>query len=467
MSQHIDYANQTARRPGLGPLTSSEKDREIATKNRAWASVPFSISLTVHLIFLLYYWLPDMNDFPGDVWWVTQLAPLASPWLTSRGEPQVAAQQDTGLGPAVMLVAAFFMVCLSRSHRWWGRIGILVPATIGGLAGLGILVRLLSTGGNRTSTLSVMLLLLWVSVAAYVAAQGYQDRFGTPPPKNWRSGLPSLVGYALIGPLPIAVGRGLFAPELRDQAVALEGNTVALRLAALVTASTAWLYLSGLLVGVSLWVLYRWWPLRRGTQVTGLLIAMAVMLVITSAFGLIAARLAAVRTTQLQLGSPAEEAAFATCGAWVGPRTSASEPVLTLGVTGAGCRTVTVFRGYRQMSTGTVPNSLSPIEARTPENRPILTKQVGAVYGSIVVVAASDRLDRTPTSVLGLRITDGTQAWESSCADGLTVRFALVDPKDDPVKGHITEDGETVPQVLVGCGGKVRSLDPQTGRDRT
>jgi len=463
---HIDYANRTAKRPGLGPLTSSEKDREIAAKNRAWASVPWSISLTVHLIFLLYYWLPDMNDFPGQLWWTTQLGPLASPWLTSRGQPQVATQQGIGLGSAVMLVAAFFMVCLSRSHRWWARIGILVPASMGGLAGLGILVQLLTTGGNRASTLSVMLLLLWVSVAAYVAAQGFQDRLGTPPPKNWRSGLPALVGYALIVPLPIAVGRGLFAPELRDQAVALEGNTVALRLAALLTASTAWLYLSGLLVGVSLWVLYRWWPHRGGTQVTGVLIAMAVMLIITSVFGLTAARLAAVRTTQLQLSSPAGEASLSPCGAWVGPRTSPSEPLLTLDVSGAGCRTVTVFRGYRQVSTGTVPSSLSPIEARTPENRPILSRQVGAVYGNIVVVAASDRLDRAPTSLLGLRITDGTQAWELPCVDGLTVRFAMVDPKDDPVKGHITEKGETVPQVLVGCGGKVRSLDPQTGRDR-
>jgi hypothetical protein len=461
----IDYANQAAQRPGLGPLTSSEKEREVATKNRAWASVPFSISLTVHLIFLLYYWLPEMNDFPGHLWWMTQLGPLASPWMTSRGEPQVMAQQDIGLAPAVMLWSGFFLVCLSRSRRWWGRIGILVPACVGGLAGLGTLVELFSTGGNRTSTLSVMLLVLWISSAAYAATQGFQDRLGSPPPKNWRSGLPALVGYALIGPLPLAVGRGLFGAELRDQAVALEGNSVALRLAALVTASTAWLYLSGLMVGVSLWVLYRWWPLRRGAQVSGLLIAMAVMLIITSAFGWTAANLAAVRTTQITLGSPAAEGAF-TCGAWVRPQRSASEPMLTLGVTGAGCRTVTIFEGYRQRSTGTVPSSLSPIEARTPEDRPIPSEKVGAVYGDIVVVAASDRLERVPTSLQGLRITDGGEAWTYRCQEGLTVRFALVPAGDDAMLGHITEDSETVPQVLVGCAGKIRSLDPQTGRDR-
>lgn len=463
MSQ-IDYANQTAQRPGLGPLTSSEKERETATKNRAWATVPFSISLTVHLFFLLQYWLPETSGFPGSGWWMTQLGPLASPWLTSRGVPQVTAQYESGLAPAVMLVAGFFLISLSRSPKWWARVGILVPAAVGGLAGLGILVQLLASGGNRTSTLSVMLLVLWLTAAGYVAASGFQDRLGTPPPKTLRSGVPALVGYAVMSPLPTAVGRGLFAPELRDTAVGLQGNTVGLRLSALWTASTPWLYLSGLLVGVSLWVLYRWWPLRRGTQVTGLLIAMAIMLIVTSAFGLTAARLAGVRTTQLAYGSPAEEPAL-SCGAWFRPQTDPREPILTLGVTGASCRTVTVFEGYRQLSTGTVTDSLSPIRARTPEDDPIPAESVGALYGDIVVVAATNRTDRAPTSLLGLRITDGTEVWRHSC-DPMTVRFAAVATGDDPARGYVTEEGESIPQVLVGCPGVSRSLDPQTGRDR-
>ena len=126
---------------------------------------------------------------------MTQLAPLASPWLTSRGEPQVPAQYESGLAPAVMLVAGFFLVTLSRSPKWWARVGILVPAAMAAWPASGILVRLLATGGNRTSTLSVMFLLLWMAAAAYVAAQGFQDRLGTPPPKNWRSGLPALSGW--------------------------------------------------------------------------------------------------------------------------------------------------------------------------------------------------------------------------------------------------------------------------------
>jgi hypothetical protein len=461
----IDYANRAAQRPRLGPLTSSEKERETASKNRAWATVPFSISLTVNLFFLLQYWIPETSGFPYSQWWMSQLAPLASPWLTSRGEPQVPEQYGSGLAPAVMLVAGFFLVSLSRSPKWWARVGILVPAAVGGLASLGVLVRLLATGGNRTSTLSVMLLLLWMFAAGYVAAQGFQDRLGTPPPKTLRSGLAALVGYALIGPLPIAVGRALFAPELRDMAVALQGNTVAFRMSALWTTSTLTLYLSGLIVGASLWVLYRWWPQRRGTQVTVLLVSMAVMLIITSGFGWTAARLAGVRTTQLALGSPALEPAL-SCGAWARPQTNPREPMLTLGLTGSDCQTVTIFEGYRQLSTGTVDISMSPIEARTPENQPIPNETVGALYGDIVVVAASDRLDRAPTTVLGLRITDGSEAWRESCED-MTIRFASVPAGDDPTKGHITEEGENVPQVLLGCPGVSRSLDPQTGKDRT
>ena len=167
------------------------------------------------------------------------------------------------------------------------------------------------------------------------------------------------------------------------------------------------------MVGVSLWVLYRWWPLRRGPQVSGLLIAMAVMLIITSAFGWTAANLAGVRTTQITLGSPARRGRVLLRGLG-SPRSAAPrEPMLTLGVTGAGCRTVTIFEGYRQVSTGTVDTSLSPIEARTPEDRPIPGEQVGALYGDVVVVAATDRLDHVPTRLLGLRITDGQRGLEA------------------------------------------------------
>ena len=257
------------------------------------------------------------------------------------------------------------LVCLSRTRRWWGRFAILLPAAVGLLTALGMLVNMLTTGGNRTSALSVMLLLLWMVAAGYAANQGVQDRLGHPPVKVWRSGIPVLLAYAVVAPAPTAVGRWLFAPELRDAAIELSGNTVGLRLAALWTVSTAWVYLAGLLVGVTIWVMYRWWPTRPGSQVTALLVAIAVMLLLTGAVGWTAASLAADRVHQLRNESPADEAIF-TCGA-VELEGYPSEPARTVAVTGAGCSTVTIFEGYRQVATQTLPVSVSPVEARTPE----------------------------------------------------------------------------------------------------
>lgn len=462
MSQ-ISYANPEAQRPGLGPVTNAEAEAETATKNRGRATLPFWISFWAHVFFLLQYWLPETSGFPNSRWWMDQLAPLASTWLTSRGEPQVAAQEGAGLAPVVMLMAGIGLVYMSRTHYWWGRIGILVPASLGLLAGLGILVRLLTTGGNRTSALGLILLVLYLVYTGYSAAQGVQDRLGKPPAKTWYSGLPVLVTYAIFAPLPTAVGRWFFAPELRDVANVVKDNTVALRMSALWTASTPLLYFSGLLVGVAIWVLYRLWPQRLGTQVTTLLIGMAVALIALGGFGLTAGGLASLRTAQLQRQAPAENSF--SCGAWTRPNADPNDAVLTLAVTGSSCKTVAVFEGYRQQTQPrSVPVSLSPIEALTPERAKIGGEEVGAVYGDVVVLAATDRIDRAPTSLLALRVIDTSEVWSFPCADQLSVRFSGVEPTPKPERGQLTEEGETVPQIVVGCAGKVQSLDPQTGK---
>ena len=364
-----------------------------------------------------------------------------------------------------MLVAGFFLVSLSRSPKWWARVGILVPAAVGGLASLGILVRLLATGGNRTSTLSVMLLLLWIFAAGYVAAQGFQDRLGTPPPKSWRSGLAALVGYAMMAPLPTAVGRALFAPELRDMAVSLQGNTVALPAVGTVDHQHAMAL-----------------PERADSRGVPL-----------GAVPLVAAapRNPGHRSADRHGGDADHHQCVRPDG---GPAGRRPDDPARPGQPGRRARAL--VRGL-----GTTPEQPPRADAHPGRDRCRMSdgdhlrglpaavhrdsgriavahrgtdpgepadrrREVGALYGDIVVVAATDRLDRAPTSLLGLRITDGAEAWKMSCED-LTVRFALVPAGDDPAKGHITEEGENVPQVLVGCPGVSRSLDPQTGKDRT
>jgi hypothetical protein len=208
-------------------------------------------------------------------------------------------------------------------------------------------------------------------------------------------------------------------------------------------------------------VLYRWWPLRPGTQVTGLLIALAVMLIILGGIGWQAGALAGLRATQLTRFSPEGER-FA-CAAWASKPPNLNQPARTLTISGAGCQTITAFAGYRQVVTRKADISLSPVEARTPDDQPIPSRQVGARYDDIVVVAASDRIDRTPTRVVGLRLTDTVQVWQVDCAEDLRVRFALVAAGDNPGQGHITED-ETEPAVVVSCAGKTTALDPRTGK---
>jgi hypothetical protein len=451
----ITYANPKARPPGLGPLSPPDADREAATKNRTWAIVPLLICLIANIIFLMQYWIPETSHFPGSDWWMRQLGPLASPGLVTGGEPLVPSQRDYADPAAfLLLVASIVLVCFSRTRRWWGRIAILLPAALGLLVALGMLVNLLNTGGNRTSALSVMLLVLWMIAAGYSANQGVQDRLGHPPDKTWRSGLPMLVAYAVVVPAPTAVGRSLFAPELRQMALELQGDTVGLRMSALWTASSAWLYFGGLLVGVTIWVLYRWWPLP-GSPGTGLIIGIALMLLVTGAVGWTARRV-----EQLRNDSPAAAASFA-CDAWV-LAGSPPQPLQTLMVSGSGCHTVTRFEGYRQVASQPLPVSLSPVDARTPEGTQISGRVISAQYGQVIVLAGGDRLDRRTDTLIGLRLVDLAQLWRVHCVDRLQVRFARVPGGDDPLRGHVSRD-EKGPTVVVACAGRTVTFDPAVG----
>jgi hypothetical protein len=458
----ITYANPKARAPGLGPLTPPEADWEAATKNRTWAIVPLLICLVANIIFLMQYWLPETSHFPGSDWWMTQLGPLASPGLVSQGQPLVPSQRDYADPAAfLLLVASIFLVCFSRTRRWWGRIAMVLPAALGLLVALGMLVNMLTTGGNRTSALSVMLLVLWMIAAGYSANQGLQDRLGRPPEKTWRSGLPELVAYAVVVPAPTAVGRSLFAPGLRDMALQLD-DTAGLRLAALWTGSSAWLYLGGLLVGVTIWVTYRWWPLP-GSPGTGLIIGIALMLLLTGIVGWTASKLADGRLDQLRNDSPAAAASYA-CDAWV-LAGSSPRPLQTLMISGSGCRTVTRFEGYRQIAAQTVPASLSPVDARTPEGAQISGRVISAQFGQVIVLAGSDRLDHAADTLVGLRVVDLAELWRLRCVEPVQVRFARVPGGDDPGRGHISRN-EKGPTVVASCAGNTVAFDPAVGPKR-
>ena len=460
----IAYANPRAARPALGPL-GTPTTVAAADRGRHAVWIPLGISVGAHALYFVQYWIPETGAFPARTWWLTQLSPLVSTALTSRGDPQVPAQEtQPGISAILLLIAAFALYWLSRTRVWWGRTAMVLPAAVGLLAVLGTIITLLVAGQLANRAVGVLLMLSWVLAAAYAAAQGLQNHLDPVPAKTGRSGLILLVLYAILGPAPTAVGRWLFAPELRDAAAVLQDNTVALRLSALWTPTTWLLYLCGLLVGATVWVAYQWWPPRREQRFAGLSLALVGLVIITGTVGLPTATMAAKRVTTLLYASPSSDVHF-SCGSWILDRPEVlgrPEPARTMVISGFTCKTVTTFSGYRQLGTRTLPASLSPVRAFTTDNRRIAGKIVVAQYAGMIVVAASDRIDTTANQLIGLNVEDTTELWRVRCARSLGVRFAGVPTGDAVERGHITRR-ETGPRVVARCDGRTVRFDPLTG----
>jgi hypothetical protein len=463
----ITYTNPGAARPEVGSLALSSAERaEESRKIRQAAMIPLVISLGAQWVFFINYWIPEMSAFPANELWLTQLSPLASAALTSDGQPQVQAQNGQwGLPALVLLVCAFALFLLSGTRHWLGRTAMLAPAALGLLAALASVIGLAAKGELRTTMIGVLLLITWVWSAGYASLHGFLDNLAPLPHKSWHSGLPLLVAYAAVLPAPTAVGRWLFAPDLRHAAYALQDNTVAFRLAALWTAASVLLYLCGLLLGVAVWVAYQAWPPRRDAGFIGRCLIVIGILIVTAAVGWPATRVAEQRVTELTYESPAE--VRSSCGTWILDQpttgTPQTEPAKTLVISGFTCRTVTTFAGYQQLSTRELDVSLSPVRAFTPEGAKISGRIVAAEYGEVIVVAGSNRFDGRANVLLGLGITDSAELWPYVCGDGpMGLRFANVPGGDNPAMGHITQ-GEVTAEVVASCEGQIVRINPMTG----
>jgi len=463
----ITYTNPGAARPEVGSLALSSAERaEESRKIRQAAMIPLVISLGAQWVFFINYWIPEMSAFPANELWLTQLSPLASAALTSDGQPQVQAQNGQwGLPALVLLVCAFALFLLSRTRHWLGRTAMLAPAALGLLAALASVIGLAAKGELRTTMIGVLLLITWVWSAGYASLHGFLDNLAPLPRKSWHSGLPLLVAYAAVLPAPTAVGRWLFAPDLRHTAYALQDNTVAFRLAALWTAASVLLYLCGLLLGVAVWVAYQAWPPRRDAGFIGRCLIVIGILIVTAAVGWPATKVAEQRVTELTYESPAE--VRSSCGTWILDQpttgTPQTEPAKTLVISGFTCRMVTTFAGYQQLSTRELDVSLSPVRAYTPEGARISGRIVAAEYGEVIVVAGSNRFDGRANVLLGLGITDSAELWPYVCRDGpMGLRFANVPGGDNPAMGHITQ-GEVAAEVVASCEGQMVRINPMTG----
>ncbi len=462
----VRYAVARPAAPTLEALGSEDPDR--LRSARLAAAVPLALTLGVQAVFFLQYWLPETSHFPTRHWWLTQLAPLASPGLTSAGTRQVIAQDGSwGLAAVVLLAASWGVFGLCRSARLWlGPVLLAVPFGIGLVTAIIVVTVLAATGNLGRSALAVLVLIAWLVAAGYATIGKIFNAPLDLPVKRVRDGLPLLVLYAAVGPVPTAVGRWLFGGDLRQVAANLQQNEVAFRLGALWTPSTLLFYLCGLAVGVAVWIAYHCWPVRQASIRP--VVALVVTVLLIGLLGWPTAISAGHRAETLAAVSPARNGHFA-CGAWMlqPPADQPAGPEETAVISGFTCRTLTTYVGYRQMVSHTLPTGLDPVEARVPNGRTITTTPVAAQYGPVIVIAGTDRLSGEADQLFAVAVYEQKLLWSWRCGEDrsrpMELRFARVPGGDDPAAGHVTR-GEKRATIVVRCEDRTVRFDPITGR---
>ncbi|HLT61411.1 MAG TPA: hypothetical protein VK020_09485 [Microlunatus sp.] len=449
----------TATPPTLAGLSRNDSYLPTA-KVLEFANVPLLISVVVNVIFFVAYWLPEFGQGPSDPL-LGQLAPLASAALITGGESWYASQRGTGTWLLLLSLAAAQLV---RSRWWLGRLMLFPITYLGGALTLVMIIGLVLRGELAASFVAVVLGVVWVAAVGITTWRSLWQNVDELPERRPSRVWP-LVVCCIIPLIPLAVGRRVFAPGLRDAAASLAVEGSAMRWAALFTSATPQLYLGGVAVLVACWAFWRLLPSRRPTKFGPTVLTLLLAIVLgMGVIGMSAAQLAAARTTQLRTGDPSTELLF-SCVSW---RQPGAGPARTLVVHGPGCRRITGFTGFSQSSDRTLDFSVSPVKANLPGGPEIRTDVIGTEYGGILVLAGTDRFDDKADRVVGLRLSDGGEVWSYGCPTagekpGLELRFADAPAGDDPAAGRQTLKGEPE-SVVVACGGVTQVLDPRTGK---
>ena len=459
----VEYADPQAPAPSFGvpdtwePRPSSPR----ATRAALLSTIPLAISIVAFAVFICSYWVPETSRFGGRDWWLTQLSPLVSKWLTSAGEPLVDIQHNQlGVGGFLLLILGALIFWMARSRYWMARMWIWAPVLAGAAVCVATIAVLTIRNDLSRTSLTVILMVVWVAAAIGSAWLSMVVDAESLPPKSHRSGLLILAVFIVLGVPATAVGRMLFAPDVRQVAAELQ-NQAELQTAALGLPENALIYFSGVMVGVVAWLVYQVVPVRRDRRAAVLAGGLVGSLIFTLILGAFVTRPAAsAQVDLLRTESPKDE--LRSCDWWIIDSTAAVKETVVIDET--GCSRMIRYAGYIQQDLSYIPEPLSPINAKTPEGGQIESDVVSARYDNIMVLATSTEGDSRASAVRGLRLSDGAQVWKWSCAEGtdLTLRFAGVPTGDDPAKGYITIAGEPR-SVVVGCPQLLKHLDPLTG----
>ncbi len=461
--------------------TEDKRQRRDPHSALQWVYLPLLLTLIVNAIFLVAYWVPEFARFPGHGWLFNQLAPLASTSLTSQGVPIAQVQVGRGsLIPTFLLLASLPLPALFRARQW--QLRLVIPAVLGYLGAMGLVVTalgLLARGQFLESAIGVALMAAWVAAVGVTVYRLVWVNTDVLPRRPTRV-LWIVVLVALFHPLAIALGRWIFAPEMRDAAAELlASGQDALQYAALVTPATVAVYLGGVAIVLVGWAWYMlvppWQPVRtpwvakrdaaKPPALLGpRLLILAICVALLAVTGGLASYSGRARAQQITLGSPVDDLAL-TCASWTQqPDKKAAQ---TIALSGPGCSTVTAFSGFAQVSQQQLAERFSPVRAETPDEATIKGRVVAAQYGPIVVAASTsgEGFSANPDQLQGLRVVDGQRIWTFRCDDdgAMQLRFAGADLGDDPDAGRITEFAEQ-PSIVAACSNTTVSINPQTGK---
>ncbi|GAA3578977.1 hypothetical protein GCM10022197_40530 [Microlunatus spumicola] len=432
------------------------------------ATLPLALLLAVQWLFMVAGGLPETSVLPARTWWLAQLGGLSL------------LRHPVEIG--LLLVCSAASSVLVRRGQRLGRAWLVLPAAVGTLVALVVLVEE-AAGGLTAGALAVIVLLVWLASTLWAATHAVLAGLAPRAPVTPRTGALLVAAWVVLLPGPLALGRWLLAPGLRAEAAVLAGNSVALRFSALLTSASVRLYLFGALLGLAAWLGHQCWPRPGGRRSWRWYAALAVALVALLELWWTAQSAADRRVTELRYGSPAAELHF-TCATWVyppGPDTPADTPTQTIAVSGSGCTKVTAYAGFRQTGTSPAGVSVSPVALRgpvvgapeDPDDGGLLTRPatgpageprplVGARYGDVVVLAGSNRYDRTADQVVAVSLKGGPALWRFVCAEKREVRARFAGGQRDPAS-TATVAGDPGDVVVLTCGSRRLRLDPVTG----